>query len=239
MSRSEPRPSLGASIPGRITRIAVIAALAVGVGLGGLETVRQIAAQNLERLAVTTSAAALSRSGDAGVLEEAKGWEALCGLFCPVRAKLAGAAIRTNLAVLADPSAPKAVLLKDAAMLLDQAALREPDNGDVWVQRAFIDIARDGVAGQDSRYAISRSYALQPFNRHAGLWRVRVGGDNWSKLDPAMRRATLDEARWLWIVRPAWRPDIERAFTSPAADMAFQIRLASPNPAVIKRESIH
>jgi len=48
----------------------------------------------------------------------------------------------------------------------------------------------------DSLSSLALSYAMTPYSRSLGLWRIWYGAQHWDQLDAQTRRALLEEASW-------------------------------------------
>jgi len=75
--------------------------------------------------------------------------------------------------------------------------------------------------------AFSASYRERPFHNAAAIWRIAFARVYWTALDPATRRAAIEEAVWQVRYDNGQRGAIERLLGDTPAGVAFALRMAA------------
>lgn len=87
-------------------------------------------------------------------------------------------------------------------------------------------------AKEDSEL-IARSYALTPYSRSLGLWRIWYGARRWQDLAPPVRLALLKEALWYGRIGTREARMVLDALAQTQPFLPIAIRLSSPAAARI------
>ena len=115
----------------------------------------------------------------------------------PPRASLMLAEILARDAYAQDSRAKRDERLAMARNKLAEAMAARPDWGDAEIARSFIAFVQYGIGAPATRAALARSYDHLRFSRRSGVWRVRLGIQEWAALDGGMRQRVIEEAVWL------------------------------------------
>lgn len=75
--------------------------------------------------------------------------------------------------------------------------------------------------------AFAASYRVRPFYPAAAIWRIAFARLYWQRLDPAARRAAIEEAVWRTRFDGGQRPAMERLLGDSPAGVAYELRMAS------------
>jgi hypothetical protein len=84
-----------------------------------------------------------------------------------------------------------------------------------------------GAATPAAIAAFAASYRERPFHTAAAIWRIAFARLYWSALDPATRRAAIEEAVWQVRYDNGQRGAITRLLGDTPAGVAFALRMAA------------
>lgn len=131
-------------------------------------------------------------------LEALASLEGLCPIACEPRVLDAASAVRLAVAARL-PADQRAPLLAHATADLDRAAAAEPLNGAVAIHQAYASALAPAPETARILGQLEHSYAVQPYSKAGGFWRIGVVARNWSEASPKLKRLALNEALWLPI----------------------------------------
>lgn len=160
-------------------RSLVIIAMAAGFLLSGYLAVREGQVRRVEALAA------------AGRYREIV-LTVSCRLGCPARIRLALAVATDRLASKA-PQDARTILIDQSLTDLNLLAASAATRAAALLEEVY---ALSLTPGRDTALleTFRQSYAAEPFNREAAVWRVAFAAAHWPQLDDATRRAALQEA---------------------------------------------
>ena len=129
------------------------------------------------------------RAPDIGALADRTG--------LPPRASLMRAEMLARDAFALRQGLARSERIRQARASLSDATAGRSRWGDALIVAAFIDFVQYGAAAPVTHASLERSYRILRFSRRSGVWRVRLGINQWASLNPATRRHVIEEAVWL------------------------------------------
>lgn len=115
----------------------------------------------------------------------------------PARASLMRAEVLARDAFALREGTARSERIRQARASLSDAMAGRSRWGDALIVAAFIDFVQYGAKAQITHASLNRSYDILRFSRKSGVWRVRLGINQWTLLDAAARRHVIEEAVWL------------------------------------------
>ncbi len=186
----------------------------------------EVVASRAEALASDAIAPGSSASSDLAPLAQV---EALCAFTCQPRVLDAAATVR--LAAAAElPADQRGPLLARAVKDLDKARVTEPLNGPVAIREAYAASLTPGIGPATVLELLEHSYAIQPYSKSGGFWRVGGVVRNWDIASPNLKSDALREALWLPITSAYDQKAITDLFET--AGLGLQLHLAQSLPPV-------
>ena len=186
----------------------------------------EIVASRAETLASDAIAPGSSASSELAPLAQV---EALCLFACQPRVLDAAATVRLA-AAAALPGDQRGALLARAGKDLGKARAAEPFNGPVAIREAYAASLAPGARPAAVLEVLERSYAVQPYSKSGGFWRVSGVVRNWDIASPNLKSEALREALWLPVTGAYDRKAITDLFES--ADLGLQLHLARSLPPI-------
>ena len=186
----------------------------------------EVVAARAETLASDAIASGGSASADLAPLAQI---EAFCLFACQPRVLDAAATVRLA-AAAALPADQRGPLLARAVKDLDKARAAEPLNGPVAIRRAYAASLAPGARPAAVLDLLERSYAVQPYSKSGGFWRVGGVVRNWDIASPNLKSEALREALWLPVTGAYDRETITDLFES--VGLGLQLHLARSLPPI-------
>jgi len=209
---------------GRSGRASPIALLAGAACLAGCGVAGHVLKQ--EWLAAAITRAGTERTATArDTALAAYGDRAAVGLPARVAAPLAQLAL--NAARTGASPALRALDAERADGLIRQLRRTRPNWDATLLLVTQHELLVHGRATPAAVEAFAASYRERPFHASAARWRIAFARLYWNGLDPATRRAAIDEAVWQTRYDNGQRDAIERLLGDTPAGVAFQLRMAS------------
>ncbi len=205
---------------------ALVVLVVGGAANAGFALWTEVVAARAEALASDAVLPGRSASIDLEPLTEV---EAACLVSCPPRVLDAAATVRLA-AAAALPVDQRGPLLARAGRDLGAASAAEPLNGPVAIRQAYAASLAPRAGRADVLGLIERSYAVQPYSKSGGLWRVEGVARNWDIASPNLKSEALREALWLPETGVSDRKSITDLFES--AGLGLQLHLARSLPPV-------
>lgn len=143
----------------------------------------------------------------------------------PPRAAASLAQLAINAANSGATPALRALNAGRAGVFIDRLRKVRPDWDVTHLLIAQRDLLEHRTATPTALAAVATSFRLRPFCAACAPWRIAFARLYWPMLDPATRRAAIEEAVWQTRYDNGRRPGIEALLGDSPAAVAYQLRM--------------
>lgn len=143
----------------------------------------------------------------------------------PPRTAASLAQLAINAANADTTPALHALNVERARVLIDRLRERRPDWDATYLLIAQRELLEHRTATRTALAAVATSFRLRPFCAACARWRIAFACLYWGMLDPATRRAAIEEAVWQTRYDNGRRPAIEALLGDSPAAVAYQLRM--------------